>query len=121
MNDATLNLLRQTFSNRLQENVNMTNYSTMSIGGVADALLFVYSAVEMEEYISRLWKMNISFIMLGSGSNVLISDKGIRELVIINRAHNLRINTHVNPPTAWAESGASLAQVARQKKGYVSV
>jgi UDP-N-acetylmuramate dehydrogenase len=109
-----LNLLRQHFPGRLQENVLMRNYSTMNIGGIADALLLVYNAEEMEKNVQKLWEMDIPFLILGSGSNLLISDRGIRELVLINRAHNIRINTQANPPTIWAESGASLAQIARQ-------
>ncbi len=109
-----MGLLRKTFADRLQENVRMANYSTMNIGGEADALLIVNTAAEMENFVNKLWEMKIPFIVIGSGSNVLISDKGIREMVIINRAHNLRINTNVQPALVWAESGANLAQVARQ-------
>jgi UDP-N-acetylmuramate dehydrogenase len=114
MDEKSMNLLRQTFTSRLQENVRMANYSTMNIGGKADALIILYSAVEMENFINKLWDLGIKFIILGSGSNVLISDKGIRELVLINHAHNLRINTNLQSANVWAESGASLAQVARQ-------
>ena len=114
MDEKSMNLLRQTFAGRLQENVRMANYSTMNIGGKADALIILYSAVEMENFIRKLWDLGIQFMVLGSGSNILISDKGIRELVLINHAHNLRINTNVEPASVWAESGANLAQVARQ-------
>jgi UDP-N-acetylmuramate dehydrogenase len=114
MNDKSMNLLRRTFNERLQENVCMANYTTMNIGGKADALIIVYTAVEMENFINKLWELDIPFVILGSGSNVLISDKGIHDLVLINHAHNLRINTNVQPASVWAESGANLAQVARQ-------
>ena len=114
MDEKSMSLLRQTFASRLQENVRMANYTTMNIGGKADALLIVYTAVEMENFIDKLWKMDIPFVILGSGSNVLISDKGIRDVVLINRAHNLRINTNVQPASVWAESGANLAHTARQ-------
>lgn len=114
MNEAMINQLREHFGNRLQENVPMNNYSTMNVGGLADAMLIIYSSVEMENYLLKLWELEIPFIVIGSGSNLLISDRGIRELVVINRAHNIRINTQINPPIVWAESGASLSQVARQ-------
>ncbi len=114
MDEKSMSRLRQTFNGRLQENVRMANFTTMNIGGKADALLIVYTAVEMENFINKLWKMDIPFVILGSGSNVLISDKGIRDVVLINHAHNLRINTNIQPASVWAESGANLAQVARQ-------
>lgn len=114
MNEMQMKKLRESFGERLQEDVLMHNYSTMCIGGPADGLLFVHSAVEMEKTVLKLWEMDMPFLVLGSGSNLLISDKGIREVVVINRAHNIRINTQLNPSTVWAESGAILAQVARQ-------
>jgi UDP-N-acetylmuramate dehydrogenase len=58
--------------------------------------------------------MNIPFFLLGSGSNVLVSDAGIRGVVVINRAHTVKIDTHTSPPTVWAESGANLSGIARQ-------
>lgn len=114
MNEMQMKQLREYFGERLQENVLMHNYSTMCVGGSADALLFVHSADEMEKTVLKLWELEIPFLVLGSGSNLLISDKGIRDVVVVNRAHNIRINTQVNPSTVWAESGAILAQVARQ-------
>jgi UDP-N-acetylmuramate dehydrogenase len=114
MDEKSINLLRQTFNDRLQENVHMANFTTMNIGGKADALLIVHTAVEMENYVNKLWELEFPYIILGSGSNVLISDYGIREVVLINHAHNLRINSNSQPASVWAESGANLAQVGRQ-------
>jgi len=92
----------------------MANYTTAHVGGPVDAAVIAQSADELEEAIKQLWAMNISFYMLGSGSNVLVSDNGIRGVVVINRAHTVKIDTHTNPPTAWAESGANLSGMARQ-------
>ena len=114
MKGLQMKQLREQFGEQLQEDVLMHNYSTMCVGGPADALLFVHSADEMEKTVLKLWELETPFLVLGSGSNLLISDKGIREVVVVNRAHNIRINTQVNPSTVWAESGAILAQVARQ-------
>jgi UDP-N-acetylmuramate dehydrogenase len=114
MDEKSMNLLRQTFNNRLQENVQMANFTTMNIGGKADALLIVHTAVELENFVNKLWELGLPYVILGSGSNVLISDYGIREVVLINHAHNLRINSNSQPASVWAESGANLAQVGRQ-------
>ena len=114
MDELSLNQLRQTFGDRLQENVRLSNYTTINIGGEADALLIVNSAQELEEKVKKLWNLNIPFLMLGCGSNVLISDKGLRSVVVINHAHNFKVDAHIEPNTVWAESGAILASVARQ-------
>ena len=54
------------------------------------------------------------FLLLGSGSNILVSDAGIRGVVILNRARTIKIDAHHEPPTVWAELGANLGTVARQ-------
>jgi UDP-N-acetylmuramate dehydrogenase len=109
-----LDQLRSAFGDRLQENMLMANYTTARIGGPVDAALIAQSATELENAAQRLWEMNITFYLLGSGSNVLVSDTGIRGVVVINRAHTVKIDTHTNPPTVWAESGANLSGLARQ-------
>jgi UDP-N-acetylmuramate dehydrogenase len=109
-----LNQLRSAFGGRLQENMLMANYTTAHVGGPVDAALIAQSAAELENAIQSLWEMHVSFYMLGSGSNVLVSDAGIRGVVVINRAHTVKIDTHTNPPTVWAESGANLSGLARQ-------
>jgi UDP-N-acetylmuramate dehydrogenase len=109
-----LDQLRTTFGDRLQENMLMANYTTAHVGGPVDAALIAQSAAELESAAQRLWQMNIPFFLLGSGSNVLVSDAGLRGVVVINRAHTVKIDTHTNPPTVWAESGANLSGMARQ-------
>ncbi len=109
-----LTQLRNAFGDRLQENMLMANYTTAHVGGPVDAALIAQSASELESAVQRLWQMNIPFYLLGSGSNVLVSDAGLRGVVVINRAHTVKIDTHTNPPTVWAESGANLSGMARQ-------
>ncbi len=106
--------LRTAFGDRLQENMLMANYTTAHVGGPVDAALIAQSAAELESAAQRLWQMDIPFYLLGSGSNVLVSDAGLRGVVVINRAHTVKIDTHTNPPTVWAESGANLSGMARQ-------
>jgi UDP-N-acetylmuramate dehydrogenase len=109
-----LDELRATFSDRLQENVVMANYTTSRVGGVAAAVIMAYSALELEKATRFLWKHNLPFFILGSGSNVLISDAGVEEIIIVNHAHTVKIDVHHEPLSVWAESGANLGGIARQ-------
>ena len=92
----------------------MANYTTARVGGVADAVLIAQSAVELESIVRKLWELETPFLIFGSGSNILVSDAGIRTLVVINRAHTVKIDSQHNPPSVWAESGANLGSLARQ-------
>ena len=90
--EAMLVKMREVFGNRLQENVRMANFATMNVGGPADALLIATSADELADMVKRVWEMNLPVKVLGSGSNLLVSDKGIRAVVVINHAHTIRVN-----------------------------
>ncbi len=106
--------LRTIFGSDLQENVRLSNYTTARAGGEVDAMLVVHSSQELEKVARALWDLKVPFRILGAGSNVLVSDAGYRGVVVINRARTVKINTHVDPPNVWAESGANLGGVARQ-------
>lgn len=102
------------FPGRVQENVLLARYTAARIGGPADVLIEVETAREIEAVVSHCWQNNIPFTLLGGGSNVLISDRGVRGLVIINRARQVRFDLSAEPPTVWAESGANFGLIARQ-------
>jgi UDP-N-acetylmuramate dehydrogenase len=111
---ATLSTLRELFGDRLQENAPLAGYTSACIGGPADALVFVHSADELVTAAGRLWEMDMPFIILGGGSNVLVGDKGVRGVVIVNRARLVRFDTQAEPPSVWAESGTTLNDIAHR-------
>jgi UDP-N-acetylmuramate dehydrogenase len=70
--------------------------------------------VELSDAAEAIWRLGLSFIVLGSGSNVLVSDRGVREVVVLNRAKEFRFEEQEGQPHVWAASGASLGGLARQ-------
>ena len=114
INDKSLKSLRETFGSKLQENVRLSNFTTMNVGGPADALMIAHSANQFAEIVSVIWKMGLPLYVLGSGSNLLISDEGLQAVVIINRAHNIKVNTRTRPYTIWAESGALMVNMGKK-------
>ncbi len=114
MPDFDLKYLREKFGNHLQENVLMKNYTTMQTGGVADALLIAQDAYELEKFTRGVWELDLPLLVLGSGSNILVSDAGIRGVVIINHAHNISIHGSEGISIVKAESGALMSKTARQ-------
>jgi UDP-N-acetylmuramate dehydrogenase len=106
--------LRTYFSNRLQENVVMANYTTAHVGGPVDALLPVNSTQELVDAVKILWDLDVPFILIGSGSNILVSDQGLQGMILLNRTRNIRIESRNEPFSVWAESGANFDRMARQ-------
>jgi UDP-N-acetylmuramate dehydrogenase len=114
VNPASLSELRTIFGDRMQENAPLSGYTAARIGGPADVLVFVRKTDELVQAAGKLWKMEVPFILLGGGSNVLVSDRGVRGVVIINRARLLKFNSQVEPPTVHAESGVTPNDIAQR-------
>jgi UDP-N-acetylmuramate dehydrogenase len=114
MDNTSLSELRSIFGSHLQENASLAGYTAARIGGPADVLVKVHSAGELEKAAGRLWELNVPFFLLGGGANLLVSDKGVRGVVILNRARTLKFDTQSEPPTVYAESGATPNDVAQR-------
>ena len=114
MNPARLSELRATFGDRMQENVPLSGYTAARIGGPADVLVFVHNADQLVQATEKLWKMDVPFFLLGSGSNVLVSDRGVRGVVLINRSRLLKFNSQADIPTVHAETGVSCNDIAQR-------
>jgi len=92
----------------------LAHYTTARVGGAADAVLIVHSANELAETVQTLWNLQAPYRILGGGSNVLISDKGLREVIVINRANQVKVNADTSPPAVWAESGATMVSIGKR-------
>ena len=114
MNPDSLAQLHTIFGDRLQENVPLSGYTAARIGGPVDALVFIHSVDELTQAAGKLWEMEIPFILLGSGSNVLVSDRGVRDVVIINRSRLVKFNSRLESPIVYAESGTSPNDIAQR-------
>ncbi|MDA1329985.1 MAG: UDP-N-acetylmuramate dehydrogenase [Chloroflexi bacterium] len=105
-----LEALRAAFGERLAEQQSIARYTSARIGGLADALIVVRSADQLSETATTLHAMSLPFMILGGGSNILVSDAGVRQVVLLNHARRIRFDDRF----VWAESGASLGAIARQ-------
>jgi UDP-N-acetylmuramate dehydrogenase len=110
----SIEALQNQFGKRLLVDEPLARYTTARVGGPADALLVAENADELAEFSVAVWEQELPLIVLGAGSNVLISESGIRGVVILNRARRVKFDERSDPPTVWAESGANFSSVARQ-------
>ena len=110
------------FDDRVKINQPIARYTAARLGGVAD---YLYVADDPEfldtiEVLQTAWKHNIPVTFIGGGANVLVSDKGIRGLTVVNRITQLDHGEWENGTTVSATSGTSLIRLARycQEHGY---
>lgn len=73
---------------RLRENVLLSEYSTFRIGGIARYLIEVDNAEDLKKVIQKALELNLQFIVIGGGSNILFSSKGYNGLVIVFKSNN---------------------------------
>jgi len=85
------------------EHADLAEYSTFHIGGPGDLLVFPKTSDELLVLAAIRIQENIPYVIIGGGSNILISDEGFRGLVIIPRF--LDISMHDNSMTAGASVG----------------
>jgi UDP-N-acetylmuramate dehydrogenase len=112
--EAALSALRDLFGDRVQENVPLSGFTSARIGGPADVLLAVRTAEELVQAAQKLWDLDIPFHVLGGGSNVLVSDRGVRGVILLNRARSVKFAAKAEPPSVYAESGATLNDIAQR-------
>ncbi len=83
--------LKEILGDRAVLNKKLSSYTYLNIGGPADLLFETLSTKELLKALKYARKLRIPVTVLGSGSNVLISDKGIKGLVIVNRSNGIKI------------------------------
>lgn len=104
----------------VRPNVSLAALTTMKVGGPADLFATVTTTEQLLKLVRWARQQELPYFLLGGGSNILISDRGIRGLVIENRCRNVRIDeapccqvSRDERPYLMAESGAAMAGVAR--------
>jgi UDP-N-acetylmuramate dehydrogenase len=111
------------FGSRLEKDVRLAEYTTSRVGGLARYCVTAQSADQLADDFQFLWSENIPAVLIGSGSNILISDLGLEAVVVVNKAKAIEVLTSSDIPMVRAESGATLGTVARQAalKGYAGL
>jgi len=75
----------------VQKNILLKNYTTFKIGGPTKYFFVAKTKKDLIKAISVAKKLKLPFFILGGGSNLLISDKGVNGLMIKNEARSFKI------------------------------
>jgi len=87
----------------------MKNHTTFKIGGPADAFIVAKSYIALKETLAICHENDIPFHVIGAGSNLLVSDKGIRGVVIKYSSNAALCSGDI----IKADAGISLASLAK--------
>lgn len=89
----------------------LKDYTTFKIGGEAKVLIEISSSAALCEIMSLLEKLNVKYMILGRGSNILFDDKGYNGVILHIGSEYADIGIHEN--IIRAKSGASLMSVCK--------
>jgi UDP-N-acetylmuramate dehydrogenase len=97
----------------------LARFTTMRVGGPGDLFAVVHNPFELRALVKFARSRAIPYTLLGRGSNIVISDAGIRGLVIQDRAEGARIDGD----RYHAGAGVAMARAATetQKAGLTGL
>jgi UDP-N-acetylmuramate dehydrogenase len=103
----------------------LARYTSMKIGGPADYYIEASNEAALASLLPLLQRHRTSYCLLGNGSNVLISDQGLRGAVIRLTGEFKRLEWREENDTVHANAGAAYAvtQLVREaaRKGYTGL
>nr|ALG05240.1 hypothetical protein 5E7_019 [uncultured bacterium 5E7] len=98
----------------LQADYPLAKLTSFKVGGPADYFASAKSEAEMARLVRGAWELGLPVFVMGNGSNILLSDKGIRGLVIRNMCANVSYAETGDRLEIAAESGAMLPRVGHE-------
>ncbi len=72
----------QRFKGKVLFNVPMREYTSIGIGGPADVMAFPSDEADLKDLLKFATSKHFPMYMLGSGTNILVRDKGIRGVLV---------------------------------------
>ena len=104
--------LREQFPDAdVRENVMLRDHTTFQIGGPADVMAAPRDAETLEGICARARGHGVPVTVLGGGSNLLVSDAGVRGMVLLTSALS-KASADTRNATMTARCGARLSKAA---------
>ncbi len=97
-------------TDRVREHAPLAPMTTFRVGGTADVLADVRSVDELRRVLSVAGQAGVTVTLLGGGSNVLVSDAGVRGIVVRLRLMDL---SQSSPTVVRAGAGVTMNGLVR--------
>ncbi|MBU0568514.1 UDP-N-acetylmuramate dehydrogenase [bacterium] len=103
--------IRKIAGERLRENEPMSRHTSLRIGGPARIFVRVNDPEELDRIIALVRDKGLRIFILGAGSNLLVRDEGLKEVVVKLEGDFKRIE--VEGERLFAGAGAGLKEAVR--------
>ncbi|HEY1655514.1 MAG TPA: UDP-N-acetylmuramate dehydrogenase [Candidatus Tumulicola sp.] len=112
LDDAGRAELAAAFGDRAAFDASLAPWTSWKIGGPADALVLMESEAELATLMRFCFKRRMPWFVIGSGSNVLVGDGGMRGIVIRLGGRFAELSVRAGDDAVVVEAGASVAMAA---------
>ncbi len=116
LNDGDRDALRAIAGARARFDEPLAPYTSWKIGGPADAFVTVERESELAALLAHCFCRRLPWFVLGSGSNVLVGDGGMRGVVVRLAGEFAEIRARVEGDRVIVEAGASAGMAALTAK-----
>ena len=73
------------------KNIDISKYSSFRTGGKADLFFYADTVEKLKSILHYVAKNDIPFFVIGGGTNILFSDKGLRGRLIVNASSEINL------------------------------
>ena len=94
------------------QNEPMSRHTSFKIGGEADTYIKVKDISQLKTLIKECREADVDYFLIGNGSNILVSDEGIKG-VVIKLGGEFKNISLLDDETIYCGSGASLASLCK--------
>ena len=95
-------------------NEDMKKHTSFKIGGPAECLIKIENKVQLKNIFEIAKDFNIPLTIIGNGSNILVSDKGIKGIVLKIEIKKLEIQENNEKVNVTVGSGEKLGIIAQK-------
>ncbi len=110
--EALADKLRREISGAVEEKVLMKRYTTFRIGGICELMVFPNNRKELAFVIEECENQGFPWRILGRGSNLLVKDGGLEE-VVINLQKGFNQIEQIDDERVKADAGVRLSHLVK--------
>ena len=94
------------------KNEPMSRHTSFKIGGKAEVYIKVKNQSQLKAIIKECREAGVSFLLIGNGSNILVSDEGLQG-VVVKLGGDFKKISLLDDNTIYCGAGASLASLCK--------
>lgn len=116
LDDAAKIWLASRFKHAVAFNEPMSRHTSLGVGGAAEALVFPRTREDVIAIMNGAWQRKIPYLVVGGGTNLLVTDLGISGIVISLSDGLQRLEKTADPEGGiriFAEAGVSTRRLCR--------